>query len=144
MATRKIQRLSGLFFCSLSIVYAGSAMGADGLDEATPLEPLQAQQAQADQPQMPADAQPPAQQQPLMQQQAPVQQQQAPARGGAVMQTMTPQEPLPQGQQVKVGSFGQIDLHVKDLDLTKVLQLLSIESKRNIIASRSVAGTVSA
>lgn len=122
MATRKIQRLGGLFFCSLSIVYAGSAMGADGLDGATPLEPLQ---AQANQLQMPADAQPPA-------------------RGGAVMQTVAPQEPLPQGQQVKVGSFGQIDLHVKDLDLTKVLQLLSIESKRNIIASRSVAGTVSA
>ena len=53
-------------------------------------------------------------------------------------------EQLPQGQQVEVGSFGQIDLHVKDLDLTKVLQLLSIQSQRNIIASRNVAGTVSA
>lgn len=52
--------------------------------------------------------------------------------------------PLPQGQQVNVGSYGQIDLHVKDLDLTKVLQLLSIQSEKNIIASRNVAGTVSA
>ena len=51
---------------------------------------------------------------------------------------------LPQGQTVEVGSFGEIDLHVKDLDLTKVLQLLSIQSQRNIIASRNVAGTVSA
>lgn len=51
---------------------------------------------------------------------------------------------LPQGQTVNVGSFGQIDLHVKDLDLTKVLQLLSIQSQRNIIASRNVAGTISA
>jgi type IV pilus assembly protein PilQ len=52
--------------------------------------------------------------------------------------------PLPQGQRVNVGSFGQIDLAVKDLDLTKVLQLLSIQSQRNIIANRNVAGTVSA
>lgn len=51
---------------------------------------------------------------------------------------------LPQGQTVNVGSFGEIDLHVKDLDLTKVLQLLSIQSQRNIIASRNVAGTISA
>lgn len=45
---------------------------------------------------------------------------------------------------VKVGSFGQVDLHVKDLEVTKVLQLLSIQSQRNIMASRNVAGTVSA
>ena len=51
---------------------------------------------------------------------------------------------LPVGQTVNVGSFGEIDLHVKDLNLTKVLQLLSIQSQRNIIASKNVAGTVSA
>jgi type IV pilus assembly protein PilQ len=51
---------------------------------------------------------------------------------------------LPQGQTVKVGSFGQIDLHVKNLDLTQVLQLLSIQSQRNIVASRSVSGSISA
>ncbi|MEM6334060.1 MAG: hypothetical protein AAF823_12060 [Planctomycetota bacterium] len=51
---------------------------------------------------------------------------------------------LPNGQAVEVGAFGEIDLHVKDLELTKVLQLLSIQSQRNIIASRNVAGTVSA
>jgi len=51
---------------------------------------------------------------------------------------------LPQGQSVKVGSFGQVDLHVKDLDLASVLQLLSIHSQRNIVASRNVAGTVTA
>lgn len=55
-----------------------------------------------------------------------------------------PVDALPAGQQVNVGSFGEIDLHVKDLDLTKVLQLLSIQSQRNIIASKSVSGTVSA
>lgn len=55
-----------------------------------------------------------------------------------------PADVLPAGQTVNVGSFGEIDLHVKDLDLTKVLQLLSIQSQRNIIASKGVAGTVSA
>jgi type IV pilus assembly protein PilQ len=62
----------------------------------------------------------------------------------ALFETSSNDEQLPQGQQVEVGAFGQIDLHVKDLDLTKVLQLLSIQSQRNIIASRNVAGTVSA
>lgn len=52
--------------------------------------------------------------------------------------------PLPSGQSVKVGSFGQVDLHVKDLDLSMVLQLLSIQSQRNIVASRNVAGTITA
>ncbi|NJL30718.1 MAG: hypothetical protein HC898_03295 [Phycisphaerales bacterium] len=45
---------------------------------------------------------------------------------------------------VKVGSFGQIDLHVKDQDLTKILQLLSIQSQRNIIVNKGVTGTVTA
>ena len=52
--------------------------------------------------------------------------------------------PLPVGQGVKVGSFGEVDLHVKDLEVAKVLQLLSIQSQRNIIASRNVAGVISA
>lgn len=68
----------------------------------------------------------------------------APDTTPALFETASEDEALPQGQQVEVGSFGQIDLHVKDLDLTKVLQLLSIQSQRNIIASRNVAGSVSA
>jgi len=52
--------------------------------------------------------------------------------------------PLPVGQGVQVGSFGEVDLHVKDLEIAKVLQLLSIQSQRNIIASRNVAGAISA
>jgi len=47
-------------------------------------------------------------------------------------------------QKVTVGSFGEVDLHVKELEVSKVLQLLSIQSERNIIASRNVAGTISA
>ncbi len=68
----------------------------------------------------------------------------APDSPVALFETGAEDEQLPQGQQVEVGSFGQIDLHVKDLNLTKVLQLLSIQSQRNIIASRNVAGTISA
>ncbi len=68
----------------------------------------------------------------------------APIDPPALFETVSDDEQLPQGQQVEVGSLGQIDLHVKDLDLTKVLQLLSIQSQRNIIASRNVAGAISA
>jgi len=49
------------------------------------------------------------------------------------------------GQQVAVGETGEIELHVKDLEITTVLQLLSIQAERNIIASRGVEGaTISA
>ena len=49
-----------------------------------------------------------------------------------------------EGQDVAVDSLGQIDITVKDLEITKVLQLLSIQSQRNIVASRNVSGKVSA
>ena len=45
---------------------------------------------------------------------------------------------------VQMDSFGKIDLAVKDLEIAKVLQLLSIQSQKNIVLSRNVAGTVSA
>ena len=51
---------------------------------------------------------------------------------------------IPEGQSVSVGTFGEIELHVKNLEISRVLQLLSIQSKRNIVASRNVAGTLSA
>ncbi len=51
---------------------------------------------------------------------------------------------IPDGQTVKAGAFGEIDLHVKDLDVSTVLQLLSIQSKRNIIATKDVGGSVTA
>ncbi len=51
---------------------------------------------------------------------------------------------LPEGQNVGVGDDGTIDLHVKDLEVSKVLQLLSIQSQRNIVASKNVVGNISA
>jgi len=47
-------------------------------------------------------------------------------------------------QTVSVGDTGEIDLHVKDLEIAKVLQLLSIQAQRNIVLSRNVAGNISA
>ena len=49
-----------------------------------------------------------------------------------------------EGQAVEMDSFGKVDLAVKDLEIAKVLQLLSIQSQKNIVLSRNVAGTVSA
>ncbi len=45
---------------------------------------------------------------------------------------------------VNMDSFGKVDLAVKDLEIAKVLQLLSIQSQKNIVTSRNVSGTVSA
>jgi type IV pilus assembly protein PilQ len=46
--------------------------------------------------------------------------------------------------QVEVGNLGQVTITAKDTDITMVLRILSMQSKRNIIASRNVSGTVSA
>jgi len=54
------------------------------------------------------------------------------------------QQDEPAAPKVEVGAFGQIDLQVKDLEVVDVLRLLSMQSKKNIIASRNVSGKVSA
>jgi len=46
--------------------------------------------------------------------------------------------------EVRVTDRGSVELHVADLPLATVLRLLSIESRRNIIASPNVKGTVTA
>lgn len=45
---------------------------------------------------------------------------------------------------VEIDDAGTFDIHVKDLEITQVLQLLSIQAERNIVASRDVTGKVSA
>ncbi len=47
-------------------------------------------------------------------------------------------------QKVGAGAYGKVDIIVKELEIAKVLQLLSLQSKRNIIANRDVSGTISA
>ena len=71
------------------------------------------------------------------------------ARSALFAETPSPLSPaadaaLATGQNVGINERGHIDLHVKDLEVAKVLQLLSIQSERNIIASKNVAGSVSA
>jgi type IV pilus assembly protein PilQ len=54
-------------------------------------------------------------------------------------------DPLPDlATPVRVTDHGEVELHVVDLPLAQVLQLLSLEGKRNIIASPKVKGTVTA
>ncbi|MEQ9460637.1 MAG: secretin and TonB N-terminal domain-containing protein [Phycisphaeraceae bacterium] len=45
---------------------------------------------------------------------------------------------------VSVGAFGEIDLSVQNLEVDAVLSLLSEQSRRNIVASPNVRGTISA
>src|SRR5690606_928954 len=47
-------------------------------------------------------------------------------------------------QPVAVDDFGTVDISVQDADLAQVLQMLSIESRKNIITSKSASGTVTA
>lgn len=48
------------------------------------------------------------------------------------------------GREVRVTERGTIELHVSELPLSTVLRLLSVEGRRNIIASPKVTGTVTA
>ena len=45
---------------------------------------------------------------------------------------------------VEIDESGTFDIHVKDLEISQVLQLLSIQAERNIIATRDVDGKISA
>ncbi len=63
---------------------------------------------------------------------------------GSLFETQSAVDTKALEKAVKVGSFGQIDLHVKDQELSTILQLLSIQSQRNIIVSKGVSGAVTA
>lgn len=54
------------------------------------------------------------------------------------------QQPPKDGADVKVTDYGTVDLAVQDTDLAQVLQMLSIQSKKNIITSKAVSATVTA
>jgi len=45
---------------------------------------------------------------------------------------------------VEVSDYGTVDIAVQETDLAQVLQMLSIQSRKNIITSKSVSATVSA
>jgi len=56
---------------------------------------------------------------------------------------LTPQAEPVTDQTVQVSQTGLIDLDLRDQDITQVLNLLSLQSQRNIIASPNVTGTIS-
>lgn len=73
----------------------------------------------------------------------------AAALGAAMILTagdLRPAEARPDDDKVQivVTDHMTVDLHVKDEDLANVLELLSIQSQRNIVASRNVTGRVTA
>ncbi|HEY8750284.1 MAG TPA: hypothetical protein VIM11_20030 [Tepidisphaeraceae bacterium] len=58
-------------------------------------------------------------------------------------------QPVEHGQsvtasQVNVSDAGTVELHVNDANLVEVLRMLSLQSQRNIVASKEVHGTVTA
>jgi type IV pilus assembly protein PilQ len=55
----------------------------------------------------------------------------------------TPAEPL-DSSSVSVTDAGLLEIHVRDTEITTVLEMLSYQARSNIVASRSVQGTVSA
>ena len=50
----------------------------------------------------------------------------------------------PSEHEVEVTNFGTVDMAVHDADLVQVLEMLSIQSQKNIIAGREVSATVTA
>ena len=48
------------------------------------------------------------------------------------------------GPEVNVSDYGTVDLAVQDTDLAQVLEMLSIQARKNIITSKNVSATVSA
>ncbi len=64
---------------------------------------------------------------------------------GALAQTTAPAEaPDKEGPTIAVTRPGTFEIHVQGADLRGVLQLLSTQGKRNIIATKEVQGTVTA
>ncbi|MHC4801884.1 MAG: type II secretion system protein GspD, partial [Planctomycetota bacterium] len=49
-----------------------------------------------------------------------------------------------EGPEVNVTDYGTVDLAVQDTDLAQVLEMLSIQGRKNIITSKNVSATVSA
>ncbi len=60
----------------------------------------------------------------------------------AVAQEDDATPPLPTEGTVSIGSSGLVELHVADMPLSMVLRMLSLQSRRNIVATPAVQGTV--
>jgi type II secretory pathway component GspD/PulD (secretin) len=58
-----------------------------------------------------------------------------------VIELFDSDEAAQSGQKIETTETGEFDLNITDLEITKVLQVLSIEGQKNIIASRGVENT---
>ncbi len=67
-----------------------------------------------------------------------------PAEAQPARDPMKPSDKNGNQPKVTVSEQMTVDLHVKDENVTNVLEMLSIQSRKNIIASKSVSGKVSA
>ncbi len=65
------------------------------------------------------------------------------ALGSAIFETAEQPEPLDSAS-VSVTEAGLLEVHVRDAEITAVLEMLSYQAHSNIVATRSVKGTVSA
>lgn len=62
---------------------------------------------------------------------------------GTLPDEAQPTEPL-DSSSVRVTDTGLLEVHVRDTEITAVLEMLSYQSRSNIVATRSVRGTISA
>ena len=53
-------------------------------------------------------------------------------------------QPEPAASQVAATDTGLLDIHIRDVDITALLEMLSYQARTNIVATTSVAGSVSA
>jgi hypothetical protein len=67
-----------------------------------------------------------------------------PAADGAVAATQPSEGRSVSSSEVSVSDAGTVEIHVNDANLVEVLRMLSLQSQKNIIASKDVHGTVTA
>src|SRR4030042_4999031 len=56
----------------------------------------------------------------------------------------TDQQGTNDAEGIRVSPQGKVEIHVRDLELSTVLEMLSMQSQRNIVASKNVSGKVTA
>ncbi len=64
--------------------------------------------------------------------------------GEAIAETQPAEDSEEPAGDVRVSPQGRVEMHVRDLSLASVLQMLSMQSQRNIVASKDVGGRVTA
>jgi type IV pilus assembly protein PilQ len=130
---RKLTKAAGILFLAASSVYFGGAGGARLASAASPVKPGTTVQPLPDAPLYFGPTTAPSTQ-PATTQPAQPAKPQPPAHTG---------QPVLPGQ-VSVKDAGTVEIHVNDANLVEVLRMLSLQSQKNIVATKDVRGTVTA